>query len=92
MSYKTEVWMKATLIRCARTFLTTILGVWTAGSLVTDIDWRATLQSAVSATLYIFIVCLVGGLPEVEYRTEDVPPTIEAEEEDENIEQRNPAD
>lgn len=82
MSYKTEVWLKATLVRCARTFLTTILGVWTAGTLVTEIDWRATLLSAVSTTLYIFVVCLVGGLPEVEYRTEDVPPTIEVEEED----------
>ena len=82
MSYKTEVWLKATLVRCARTFLTTILGVWTAGTLITEIDWRATLLSAVSTTLYIFVVCLVGGLPEVEYRTEDVPPTIEVEEED----------
>lgn len=82
MSYKTEAWLKATLVRCARTFLTTILGVWTAGTLITEIDWRATLLSAVSTTLYIFVVCLVGGLPEVEYRTEDVPPTIEVEEED----------
>lgn len=82
MSYKTEVWLKATLVRCARTFLTTILGVWTAGTLITEIDWRATLLSAVSTTLYIFVVCLVGGLPEVEYRAEDVPPTIEVEEED----------
>lgn len=86
MSYKTEVWLKATLVRCARTFLTTILGVWTAGTLVTEIDWRATLLSAVSTTLYIFVVCLVGGLPEVEYRTEDVPPTIEVEEEDADTE------
>ena len=86
MSYKTEVWLKATLVRCARTFLTTILGVWTAGTLVTEIDWRATLLSAVSTTFYIFVVCLVGGLPEVEYRTEDVPPTIEVEEEDADTE------
>lgn len=86
MSYKTEVWLKATLVRCARTFLTTILGVWTAGTLVTEIDWRATLLSAVSTTLYIFVVCLVGGLPEVDYVTEDVPPTIEVEEEDADTE------
>lgn len=84
MSYKTEVWLKATLIRCARTFLTTILGVWTAGSLVTDIDWRATLLSAASATLYIFVVCLIGGLPEVEYHTEDIPDEIVAEEDEDN--------
>lgn len=63
-----NTFIKATLIRCVRTFLTTILGVWTAGTLITDIDWRATLLSAFSATVYIFIVCLVGGLPEVKYK------------------------
>jgi len=57
--------IKSTAIRCLRTFLTTILGVWTAGTLITDIDWRATLISALSATVYIFIVCLIGGLPEI---------------------------
>lgn len=60
-----EFW-RATLIRCIRTFLTTILGVWTAGTLITEIDWQTTLISAVSTTVYIFIVCLVGGLPEVD--------------------------
>ncbi len=53
-----------TLIRCIRTFLTTILGVWTAGTLITDVDWKTTLLSAFSATIYILIVCIVGGLPE----------------------------
>ncbi len=57
--------IKSTAVRCLRTFLTTILGVWTAGTLITDIDWRATLISALSATVYIFIVCLIGGLPEI---------------------------
>lgn len=60
-----KAFWKATAVRCARTFLTTILGVWTAGTMVTDIDWKATLLSAVSATIYIFITCLIGGLPEV---------------------------
>lgn len=55
----------ATGIRCLRTFLTTILAVWTAGSLITEVDWPTTLISAVSATVYILIVCVVGGLPEV---------------------------
>lgn len=59
-----EFW-KATGIRCARTFLTTILGVWTGGQLITEIDWKTTLVSAVSATVYIFITCLIAGLPEV---------------------------
>lgn len=57
--------IKSTAVRCLRTFLTTILGVWTAGTLITDVDWRTTLISALSATVYIFIVCLIGGLPEI---------------------------
>lgn len=57
-------WM-ATLVRCIRTFITTILGVWSAGQLVTEIDWQTTFVSALSATIYILLVCIVGGLPEV---------------------------
>ena len=60
-----KTFWKATGIRCLRTFLTTILGVWTAGTLITEIDWKATLLAAFSTTIYIFIVCIVGGLPEV---------------------------
>ncbi len=64
MIYKKEFW-KATAIRLIRTFLTTILGVWTAGQLITDIDWGTTFLSAISAAVYIFILCLMQGLPEV---------------------------
>lgn len=58
--------MRSTAIRCARTFLTTILGVWTAGTLITDVDWKTTLLAAFSATVYILLLCIVGGLPEVD--------------------------
>lgn len=60
-----KAFWKATGVRLIRTFLTTILGVWTAGTLITDIDWKTTLLSAFSATVYILIVCVIGGLPEV---------------------------
>lgn len=63
---KNSKFIKSTAIRCARTFLSTILGVWTAGTLITQIDWKVTLLSACSATAYIFLTCLIGGLPEVE--------------------------
>lgn len=80
--------LKATLIRCARTFLTTILGVWTAGELITDVDWETTLMSAFSATIYILILCLVKGLPEVEleehvYMHADEPADAEIKDDDE---------
>ena len=57
---------KATAVRCARTFLTSILGVWTAGTLITDVDWQTVLLASVSSTAYIFLICLIGGLPEVD--------------------------
>ncbi len=79
---------KATLIRCIRTFLTAILGVWTAGTLITEIDWKATLLAAFSTTVYIFILCIVRGLPEVElennmYMNEEEPADSVAEDENE---------
>lgn len=59
-------WARATAIRCIRTFLTTILGVYTAGTIITDIDWPTTLLAAGSATVYVLILCIVAGLPEVD--------------------------
>lgn len=59
-------WLRATAIRCARTFITTILGVYTAGTIITDIDWPTTLLAAASATVYILLLCIVAGLPEVD--------------------------
>lgn len=59
-----EFW-KATAIRCARSFISVIMGVWTVDTLVTDIDWKATLLAAFSTTVYIFLVCILAGLPEV---------------------------
>ena len=59
-------WIRATAIRCARTFFTTILGVFTADTLITEVDWKAALLAAFSATVYILILCIVAGLPEVD--------------------------
>ena len=59
-------WARATAIRCVRTFITTVLGVFTAGTIITDIDWPTTLIAAVSATVYILLLCIVAGLPEVD--------------------------
>jgi hypothetical protein len=72
-----EFW-KATLIRLIRTFLTTILGVWTAGQIITDVDWKQALLAAASATVYVLILCMIQGLPEVEKE-----PDIDVEDEDE---------
>lgn len=59
-----EFW-KATAIRCARSFVSVIMGVWTVDTLITEIDWKATLLAAFSTTVYIFLACILAGLPEV---------------------------
>ena len=58
---------KATGIRAVRTFLQVVLAVWTAGTLITEVDWKMLLLSAVSASIYSVLTSLLTGLPEVEY-------------------------
>lgn len=59
---------KATGIRCLRSFLSVILGARTGNVLITEIDWKVTLIAAISATFWIFIACIIAGLPEVNYK------------------------
>lgn len=61
----TKDFWRATAIRCARSFISVIMGVWTVDTLVTEIDWKATLLAAFSTTFYIFLACILAGLPEV---------------------------
>lgn len=57
---------KAAAIRAAKTFLQVILALWTAGTIITQVDWKFTLLSAVSAAVYSLLTSLLAGLPEVE--------------------------
>ena len=59
-----EFW-KAAGIRAFRTFLQVILAVWTAGQLITEVDWKFLLLSAFSSAVYSFLTSIVAGLPEV---------------------------
>ena len=57
---------KATAIRCARSFISVILGFQTGGVvLVTEVDWNLALLTAFSTTFWIFLACILAGLPEV---------------------------
>ena len=58
---------KATGIRAVRTFLQVVLAVWTAGTLITEVDWKMLLLSAVSASIYSVLTSLLTGLPEADY-------------------------
>lgn len=57
---------KAAAIRAARTFLQVILAVWTAGQLITDVDWKFVLLSAASSAVYSLLTSLLTSLPEVQ--------------------------
>ena len=59
-----EFW-KAAGIRAAKTFLQVILAVWTAGQLITEVDWKFLLLSAFSSAVYSLLTSIVAGLPEV---------------------------
>lgn len=72
-----EFW-KAALIRAFRTFLQVILAVWTAGQLITEVDWKFLLLSAFSSAVYSMLTSILAGLPEVAladtlYELDNVP-------------------
>lgn len=56
---------KAAGIRAFRTFLQVILAVWTAGQLITEVDWKFLLLSAFSSAVYSLLTSVLAGLPEV---------------------------
>ena len=57
---------KAALIRALKTFIQTILGVWTAGQVITEIDWKVVFLAAISAAIYSLLTSILAGLPEVQ--------------------------
>lgn len=59
-----EFW-KAAGIRALRTFIQVILGVWSAGQLICEVDWKLVLLSAFSASVYSLLTSILSGLPEV---------------------------
>ena len=60
-----EFW-EAAGIRALRTFIQVILAVWTAGQLITDVDWKFVLLSAFSSAVYSLLTSILAGLPEVD--------------------------
>lgn len=64
-----KTFWKAALIRALRTFLQVILAVWTAGQLITEVDWKFLLLSAFSSAVYSVLTSIMTSLPEV--RLED---------------------
>lgn len=78
---------KAAGIRALRTFIQVILAVWTAGQLITEVDWKFLLLSAFSSAVYSLLTSVLAGLPEVAladtlYALDNVPNDDEEDEED----------
>lgn len=65
MDITTKEWWKAAFWRAFRTFLQVILAVWTAGTVITDVNWKFVLLSAVSAAIYSLLTSILAGIPEV---------------------------
>ena len=57
---------KAAGIRALRTFIQVILAVWTAGQLITEVEWKFLLLSAFSSAVYSLLTSILAGLPEVD--------------------------
>lgn len=63
---KDKAFWEAAGIRALRTFIQVILAVWTAGQLITDVDWKFVLLSAASSAVYSLLTSILAGLPEVD--------------------------
>ena len=80
---------KAAGIRALRTFIQVILAVWTAGQLITEVDWKFLLMSAFSSAVYSLLTSILAGLPEVqieplqnEFNEDDIEEMFEVEADD----------
>ena len=62
-----QFWISA-FYRSLRTFLQVILAEWTAGQLITQVDWKFVFLSAFSSAVYSLLTSIVTGLPEVDYQ------------------------
>ena len=74
---------KAAGIRAIRTMIQTILAVWTAGTVITDVDWKTTILATVSAGIYSLLTSILpeSKRADIELTEEEVQDAeLEAEE------------
>ena len=91
MNDKTKIWLRCAGIRAIKTMAQTAVAMIGTAVVMSSVDWKMVLSASVLAGI-LSMLTSVAGLPEVDHETEDIPDEIIAEEEDENIEQRNSAD
>ena len=88
MNDKTRIWLRCAGIRAIKTMAQTAVAMIGTAAVMSSVDWKMVLSASVLAGI-LSMLTSVAGLPEVDHETEDIPDEIIAEEEDENIEQRN---
>ena len=91
MNDKTRIWLRCAGIRAIKTMAQTAVAMIGTAVVMSSVDWKMVLSASVLAGI-LSMLTSVAGLPEVDHETEDIPDEIIAEEEDENIEQRNSTD
>lgn len=91
MNDKARIWLRCAGIRAIKTMAQTAVAMIGTAVVMSSVDWKMVLSASVLAGI-LSMLTSVAGLPEVDHETEDIPDEIVAEEEDENIEQRNSAD
>ena len=91
MNHTTKIWLRCAGIRAIKTMAQTAVAMIGTAVVMSSVDWKMVLSASVLAGI-LSMLTSVAGLPEVDHETEDIPDEIIAEEEDENIEQRNSAD
>lgn len=91
MSNKTKIWLRCAGIRAIKTMAQTAVAMIGTAVVMSSVDWKMVASASILAGI-LSMLTSVAGLPEVEHETEDIPDEIIAEEEDENIEQRDSTD
>ena len=65
VSVNTQKWMKAAVVRAIKTMAQAAIGAIGAGTMISSIDWKVVVSTAVVAGV-VSVLTSVAGLPEVE--------------------------
>ena len=67
VSVDTQEWLKKSAIRAVKTMAQTAVGIIGSSAVISSVDWKIVLSSAVVAGV-VSILTSVAGIPEVESR------------------------
>lgn len=65
VSVSTQKWIKAASVRAVKTMAQAAIGAIGAGTMISSIDWKVVVSTAVVAGV-VSVLTSVAGLPEVE--------------------------